>query len=78
MKMTDRNIYNYPDKLIAKLKRRMLEQDMEQQELAKRAGISAVYLSNIFTGKSMPSIYIFCLLANALDLKLELKGIHKF
>ncbi len=52
--------------------------DMTQKELAKKAGISAPYLSYIFTGKQSPSLYIFCKLAEALEMKIRLLDIAYF
>lgn len=59
------------DSLGRKIKSERLIKGLKQFELAKRAGISNTYLSDIETGRTTPSLRTLNRLAKALDLDVK-------
>ena len=54
-----------------KLKRRMEECGLSQNELAEKAGVSFVTISNVLNNKQMPRVHIFLSIAMAIGEKME-------
>ncbi len=52
-----------------KIKEMRLKKNIKQVELARMAGISNTYLSDIEKGRTKPSIEAFLRIAEALDIK---------
>lgn len=63
--------------IIELLNERRKKKKMRFNDLASATNISRKYLSEIFNNKVNPSLDIVCRLANAIGMKLVVKGVRK-
>jgi len=56
----------------AKIKELRLKKNMKQIELASKAGISNTYLSDIESGRTIPSLKVLIKIANALKVDINI------
>ena len=54
-----------------RIKRRMEERGISQNEMAKKVGVSFVSISNILNNKQMPRVHIFAMISELIGEKME-------
>ena len=54
-----------------RIKRRMEERGISQNEMAEKVGVSFVSISNILNNKQMPRVHIFAMISELIGEKME-------
>lgn len=60
------------NEIIKQIKKKMIDKDMNQAELAKKIDINSYQISNLLNGKTNPTIKTLTKVLDVLDLKINI------